>query len=95
MVVNIHAPVLDLDADDSSGSVQSNFHNAFTENGAPVPIADVDTTISDADSSTVSFATIALVNSQAGDLLTVSGTLPGAITTAGYDPGTGMITLTP
>ena len=93
-VVNNSAPVLDLDADDSSGSFQGNFHNAFTENGAPVPIADVDTSITDADSSTLLFATITLANPQTGDLLTVSGTLPAAITTAGYDPGTGVLTLT-
>ena len=68
--------------------------NAFTENGAPVPIADVDTSITDADSSTLVSATIKLVNPQAGDLLTVSGALPGRITTAGYDPGTGVLTLT-
>ena len=35
-----------------------------------------------------------LTNPQTGDLLTVSGALPGAITTAGYDPGTGVLTLT-
>ena len=75
-MVNNSAPVLDLDADDSSGSAQSNFQNAFTENGAPVPIADVDTSITDADSSTLLFATITLANPQTGDLLTVSGTLP-------------------
>src|SRR6478752_10386927 len=38
-VVNNSAPVLDLDADDSSGSFQSTFRNGFTENGALVPIA--------------------------------------------------------
>ena len=93
-VVNNSAPVLDLDADDSSGSLQSTFRNAFTENGAPVPIADVDTSITDADSTTLVSATIKLANPETGDLLTVSGTLPGAITTAGYDPGTGVLTLT-
>ena len=94
VVVNNSAPVLDLDADDSSGSYQSTFRNAFTENGAPVPIADVDTSITDADSSTLLSATIKLANPQTGDLLTVSGTLPGTITTAGYDPVTGVLTLT-
>ena len=29
------------------GSLRTTFHNAFTENGAPVPIADTDTTITD------------------------------------------------
>ena len=93
-VVNNSAPVLDLDADNSSGSLQSTFRSAFTENGAPVPIADVDTSITDADSTTLVSATIKLANPETGDLLTVSGVLPGAITTAGYDPGTGVLTLT-
>ena len=93
-MVNNSAPVLDLDADDSSGSVQGNFHNAFTENGAPVPIADVDISITDADSSTVLSATITLANPETGDLLTVSGALPATITTFGYDPVTGVLTLT-
>ena len=93
-VVNNSAPVLDLDADNSSGSFQSTFRNAFTENGAPVPIADVDTSITDADSTTLVSATIKLANPETGDLLTVSGVLPGTITTAGYDPVTGVLTLT-
>ena len=93
-MVNNSAPVLDLDADNSSGSFQSTFRNAFTENGAPVPIADVDTSITDADSTTLFSATIKLANPQTGDLLTVSGVLPGTITTAGYDPVTGVLTLT-
>src|SRR4030095_146746 len=92
-VVNNSAPVLDLDFNDSSGSFQSTFRNAFTENGAPVPIADVDTSITDADSSTLLSATIKLVTPQTRDLLTV-GVLPVTITTAGYDPGTGVLTLT-
>ena len=49
-VVNNSAPVLDLDPNDSGGSVRTTFRTAFTENGAPVPIADVDTSITDLDS---------------------------------------------
>ena len=49
-VVNNSAPVLDLDPDDSGGSTFATFQSAFTENGAPVPIADVDTSITDLDS---------------------------------------------
>ena len=93
-VVNNSAPVLDLDPNDSGGSVRSTFRTAFTENGAPVPIADVDTSITDSDSTELVSATITLTNPQTGDLLTVSGALPGLITTAGYDPGTGVLTLT-
>ena len=93
-VVNNSAPVLDLDPNDSGGSVRSTFRTGFTENGAPVPIADVDTSITDIDSTDLVSATITLTNPQTGDLLTVSGALPGTITTAGYDPGTGVLTLT-
>ena len=84
------APVLDLDP---NGSLRTTFHNAFTENGAPVPIADTDTTITD-NGNTIVSATITLTNRQTGDQLTVSGALPGAITTAGYNSGTGVLTLT-
>jgi len=59
-----------------------------------VPIADVDTSITDADSTTLFSATIKLVNPETGDLLTVSGVLPGTITPTAYDPGTGVLTLT-
>ena len=93
-VVNNSAPVLDLDADDSSGSFQTTFRSTFTENGSPVPIADVDTSITDLDSTHLESATITLANPQTGDLLTVSGVLPGTITPTAYDPGTVVLTLT-
>jgi hypothetical protein len=93
-VVNNSAPVLDLDPNDSGGSTFATFRSAFTENGAPVPIADVDTSITDADSTTLVSATITLANPQTGDLLTVSGVLPGTITPTAYDPVTGVLTLT-
>ena len=40
-----NAPTLDLDANDSTVAGTS-FRATFTENGAPVPIADIDTLIS-------------------------------------------------
>ncbi len=89
-VLNNSAPVLDLDPNNSRGI----FHSAFTENGAPVPIADVDTSITDLDSTTLVSATITLANPQTGDLLTVSGVLPGTIAPTAYDPVTGVLTLT-
>ena len=88
------APVLDLDPDDSGGSFRTTFRTTFTENGASVPIADVDTTITD-DGSTLVSATITLANRQTGDLLTVTLPLPGGIVVASpYDPGTGVLMLT-
>ena len=93
--MNNSAPVIDLDPDDSGGSVRTTFRTIFTENGAPIPIADTDTTITDLDSTTLVSATITLANRQAGDLLTVTLPLPGGITSLRpYDPGTGVLTLT-
>ena len=46
-----NAPVVDLDADDSTVDGTS-FRATFTEGGAPIPIADIDTLVTDADSTT-------------------------------------------
>src|SRR5262245_52348982 len=90
--VNALAPVVDLDGDNST-VFGTSFRATFTEGGAAVPIADIDTSITDTDSTTLASATITLKNPQAGDLLAVSGALPGGITASGYDPGTGILTL--
>src|SRR6185436_19723213 len=90
--VNNTAPVVNLDADDST-VVGTSFRATFTEGGAPIPIADVDALITDTDSTTLASATITLTDPQAGDLLTASGALPGGIMASSYDPGTGILTL--
>ena len=87
-----HAPVVDLDADDSTVDGTS-FLATFTEGGAPIPIADIDTLITDTDSTTLASATITLTDPQAGDLLAASGALPGGIMASSYDPVTGILTL--
>ena len=92
--VNNSAPVIDLDPDNSGGSVRSTFGTTFTENGTPIPIADTDTTITDLDSTTLVSATITLANQHPGDLLSVALPLPGGIAASSYDPGTGVLTLT-
>ncbi|MCX9158578.1 Ig-like domain-containing protein, partial [Niveibacterium sp. 24ML] len=81
-------PTLDLDR----SAVGTGYSTTFTENGAAVPIADVDVTISDVDSTLMTGATITLTNAQAGDLL-AAGTLPGGITASAYNAATGVITL--
>ena len=83
------APMLDLDADDSTSS-GSGYATTFVEDGAAVTIADTDIAIT---ASTLRSATITLTNPLPGDLLSVSGTLPGGIA-AVYDPATGVMTLT-
>ena len=91
--VNNSAPVIDLDPNESGGSIRGTFHTNFTENGTPIPIADTDTTITDLDSTTLASATITLANRHPGDLLTTTGSLPGSIVASSYDPGTGVLTL--
>ncbi|WP_321406233.1 retention module-containing protein [Tolumonas auensis] len=72
------APVLDLDFDDST-AINADYNTSYTENGTPIRIADLDTTITDVDSANLTSATITLTNAKTGDVLTV-GTLPASIT---------------
>ena len=72
-------PVLDLDADDSSGAAGANYATAYTENSAAVQIVDTDVIVSDADSPTLMGATVTLTNAQAGDVL-AAGAMPAGIT---------------
>src|SRR4029077_15326463 len=82
---NNSAPVVDLDPNNSGGSIRGYFHTSFTENGTPIPIADTDVTITDLDSATLVSATITLANRQPGDLLTVALPLPGTIVASAYN----------
>ncbi len=53
-----------------------NWSASFTEGGAPVPIADTDSSIFDVDGGlNISSATIVLTNAQAGDRFRVGGTI--------------------
>ena len=80
IVDNDAPPVLDLDANDSSGATGSAYQASYTEKGDPVRLADADASITDADSSTLTGATVTLTNAQAGDVLSVLGALPSGIT---------------
>jgi HlyD family secretion protein len=56
------APVLDLDADDSSGRSGADFATTFTQRGKPVPVADSDAVLSDTDNATLTSLTITITN---------------------------------
>ena len=86
-------PVIDLDADDSSGATGNNYRTTFTEKGSAVAISDTDVSITDPDNTNIASATITLTNRQASDVL-AAGTIPAGITATAYDPATGKITLT-
>jgi hypothetical protein len=86
------APVVDLDADDSSGATGLDYATTYTEGGAAVALADTDVSITDADvGDNITGATISISDVEAGDRLTVIGSLPGSIVAAGG--GTDTITL--
>jgi hypothetical protein len=87
------APTLDLDANNSTAAGRA-YHATFTAGTAPVPVADGDVLITDIDNTTLTSATIRLVNLKPDDVLSVNGTLPGLISTIGYDAATGTLTLT-
>ncbi|OWJ92434.1 hypothetical protein B6S59_20575 [Pseudomonas sp. A46] len=86
------APVLDLDANDSSGATGANYQTTFTEGGPAVSIADLDSRITDVDDSHIESATIVLTNAKAGDSLSFSG-LPGGIS-GSVSSSAGKITVT-
>ncbi len=84
------APVLDLDADDST-SVGTGYSGSFTEGGPAVRIADTDVSITDTDvGDDIVTATITLTNPEPGDVLNV-GTLPGTISLDGSSTATTVI----
>ena len=91
------SPVLDLDANDSSGG-GSDYTSTFTIGGSAIPIADIDVTITDPDSTSMASATISMIaNGQVpppNDTLSISGSLPGGITASAYNPATGVLVLT-
>jgi hypothetical protein len=89
------APTLDLDGNDSSGILGSNYQTLFAP-GESVAIADADTAILDVDSTTIESATITLLNRPNGNSeeLLISSALPAGILAGAYDPSTGTLTLT-
>jgi len=73
-------PRIDLDANDSSGAVTSDFAANFYVGTTPVAIADSDTLITDSDSLMLASATITITNPETGDALATVGELSGLIT---------------
>lgn len=69
---------LDEDGSTNAASVYDTFQN-YDPNGSPVSIADSDVRIADLDGDVISSARIVLQNSLPGDILGISGVLPGGI----------------
>nr|BFD38848.1 hypothetical protein FFPRI1PSEUD_03470 [Pseudomonas sp. FFPRI_1] len=93
IIDNDAPPVIDLDANNSSGATGADYKTTFTEGGSAVSIADTDIKITDPDSTQLTGATVVLTNTQPGDALNV-GKVNGITVTSATDPATGKITLT-
>ncbi|WP_435874838.1 immunoglobulin-like domain-containing protein [Pseudomonas chlororaphis] len=95
IIDNDAPPVLDLDANNSSGATGADYKVTFTENtpGAGVSIADTDLSITDPDSTMLTGATIVLTNRQPGDELNLGSSVNGITINANSQAGTITLTL--
>ncbi|AZE81572.1 T1SS secreted agglutinin RTX [Pseudomonas orientalis] len=88
-------PVIDLDANNSSGASGNDYKTTFTEGtaGPGVSIADTDIRITDPDSTMLSGATVTLTNAQAGDALNLGNSVNGISVSTNNQTGTITLTL--
>ncbi|WLH35845.1 retention module-containing protein [Pseudomonas sp. FP2196] len=95
IIDNDAPPVLDLDANNSSGATGADYKVTFTENtpGAGVSIADTDIRITDPDSTMLTGATVVLTNRQDGDALNLGNSVNGITINANSTNGTVTLTL--
>ncbi|RON15409.1 large adhesive protein [Pseudomonas brassicacearum] len=95
IIDNDAPPVLDLDANNSSGATGANYNVTFTEGttGQGVSIGDTDLKITDPDSTMMTGATIVLTNRQTGDALNLGNSVNGITINANSTNGTVTLTL--
>ncbi|RLU13221.1 large adhesive protein, partial [Pseudomonas prosekii] len=95
IIDNDAPPVIDLDANNSSGATGANYNVTFTEGttGQGVSIADTDLKITDPDSTMLTGATIVLTNRQDGDSLNLGNSVNGISINANSTNGTVTLTL--
>ncbi len=87
-------PVLDLDANNSSGQTSADFAVAWTEDGPPVNIADADASLFDPDSLTFNSLTVTITNLLDGAAELLSASTGGTSISASYNSTTGVLSLT-
>ncbi|WP_433742228.1 LapA family giant adhesin [Pseudomonas ogarae] len=95
IIDNDAPPVLDLDANNSSGKPGADYQVTFTEGttGPGVSIADTDLSITDPDSTMLTGATIVLTNRQPGDALNLGNSVNGISINANSTDGKVVLTL--
>ncbi|WP_460080817.1 retention module-containing protein [Pseudomonas sp. H3_H05] len=96
IIDNDAPPVLDLDANNSSGKAGADYQVTFTEGtaGPGVSIGDTDLKITDPDSTMLTGATIVLTNRQPGDALNLGNSVNGISINANSTDGKVVLTLT-
>lgn len=88
------APLLDLDADDSSLATGNDFNQTFEEGGGPVSLVDDDVTLSDIDSANLSSISVALANRlDPASKEELSADASGTPLSANWDSGTNTLTI--
>ncbi|MGE8351438.1 MAG: retention module-containing protein [Pseudomonas protegens] len=95
IIDNDAPPVIDLDANNSSGATGADYKVTFTEGtaGPGVSIADTDLSITDPDSTLLTGATIVLTNRQPGDSLNLGNSVNGININANSKDGSITLTL--
>ncbi|MCE4058517.1 type I secretion C-terminal target domain-containing protein [Pseudomonas sp. Au-Pse12] len=95
IIDNDAPPVIDLDANNSSGATGADYKVTFTEGtaGPGVSIADTDLSITDPDSTMLTGATIVLTNRQPGDSLNLGNSVNGITINANSKDGSITLTL--
>ncbi|MDP4573474.1 LapA family giant adhesin, partial [Pseudomonas sp. LPH60] len=95
IIDNDAPPVIDLDANNSSGATGADYKVTFTEGttGPGVSIADTDLSITDPDSTMLTGATIVLTNRQPGDSLNLGNNVNGININANSKDGSITLTL--
>ncbi|MFK7889574.1 MAG: DUF4347 domain-containing protein, partial [Granulosicoccus sp.] len=86
------APVLDLDADNSS-SPGVDFATTWTENSGPVAVADIDATLIDPDSNMLASLSVTLSNVPDGSDEVLTADTTGTSIVASYNSLTGVLLL--
>ncbi|TFF01647.1 type I secretion C-terminal target domain-containing protein [Pseudomonas sp. BCA14] len=95
IIDNDAPPVIDLDANNSSGATGADYKTTFTEGtaGPGVSIADTDIKITDPDSTMLTGATVTLTNAQVGDALNLGNSVNGINVSTNNQTGTITLTL--
>lgn len=86
-------PVLELDADNSSGATDADFANVWTQTQGPVGITDSDATIGDGDSASLSSLTVVITNLADPGFETLAADTTGTNITSAYDSFSGKLLL--